>query len=76
MFYDAILLIQVVDPWGTVLVDIPDKVDVQVVDIDLSYLDKRRKEMPIWQHRRHDLYGTITAQSKGMCLSVGQRVGK
>ena len=59
------------DPWGTVLAECHDKPDVCVAEIDLEYLRKRRVEMPVWEHRRHDLYGHIHVNTKGknnLCL--------
>jgi predicted amidohydrolase len=40
----------VVDPWGKVLLDMPgegSEPDIGVVDIDLEYRDKIKKEMPL-----------------------------
>ena len=65
----------IVDPWGKVLADcggfednrICDNVDglngvVKVASIDLNRLRKIRREMPIWNHRRKDIYGEIEAK--------------
>ncbi|XP_002740322.2 deaminated glutathione amidase-like [Saccoglossus kowalevskii] len=52
----------VVDPWGCVIACCHEGVDVCVVDIDLDYQQKIRTEMPVWNHRRYDLYGKITTQ--------------
>ncbi|ODQ77610.1 hypothetical protein BABINDRAFT_163337 [Babjeviella inositovora NRRL Y-12698] len=51
----------IVDPWGTVVaecsdVDVGDE-DLCVADIDLVKLEKVRKDMPLWEHRRPDAFG-------------------
>lgn len=47
----------VVDPWGTVVAECGEGQDLCVAEVNLSYLQKIRRDMPVWQHRRHDLYG-------------------
>lgn len=50
----------VVDPWGKVLVDMPGEgtePQIAVVDIDLDYQEKIRREMPLL--RRTDVYPEI-----------------
>jgi len=49
----------VVDPWGCVIAQCSDTVGLCYAEIDLNYLEKRRREMPVLTHRRHDLYGNI-----------------
>ena len=49
----------VVDPWGTVVAQCHDTIDVCVTEIDLPLLHKRRSQMPVFSHKRHDLYGHI-----------------
>ena len=49
----------VVDPWGCVIAECSNKPDVVFAEIDVEYLSKVRREMPVWSHRRHDLYGHI-----------------
>jgi len=49
----------VVDPWGTVIAKCHDTVDVCLAEIDLELLTKRRLEMPVFNHKRHDLYGMV-----------------
>lgn len=46
----------IVDPWGTVLNEISGGTDFAVADLDLNYLNKIRKDMPVMTHRRSDLY--------------------
>ncbi|XP_033098769.1 deaminated glutathione amidase-like isoform X2 [Anneissia japonica] len=49
----------IVDPWGTVLACCREGTDVCVANIDLNYLQSVRQRMPIWNHRRHDIYGHV-----------------
>ena len=46
----------VVDPWGTVVACGGENVGVFAVDIDLEHVDTVRKSMPVFEHRRTDLY--------------------
>ncbi|XP_041350404.1 nitrilase and fragile histidine triad fusion protein NitFhit-like isoform X2 [Gigantopelta aegis] len=55
----------IVDPWGCVIAQCKEGVDVCTAEIDLEYLEKIRQDMPVWQHRRHDLYGRIVTTSTG-----------
>lgn len=50
----------VVDPWGTVLAEAPDldsKPRIILADIDLEHLQKVRRDMPLWEQRRPDVFG-------------------
>jgi predicted amidohydrolase len=42
----------IVDPWGTVLAELPDGPGVITAEIDLDHLGKVRAELPALQHRR------------------------
>ncbi|CAG2256040.1 NIT1 [Mytilus edulis] len=55
---------EVVDPWGAVIAQCREGTDVCVAEIDLSYLKSVRANMPIWSHKRPDLYGEIQNLSK------------
>ena len=46
----------VVDPWGTVIAHASDQVCAFTANIDLSYLQKIRLEMPVFNHARPDVY--------------------
>lgn len=47
----------VVDPWGNVLCDCGGEgTRVGLATIDLDYLKEVRARMPMWEHRRYDLY--------------------
>lgn len=60
----------VVDPWGTVIAQCREGTDVCVAEIDLSYLKSVRANMPVWSHRRPDLYGEIQNLSKSTGCSI------
>ncbi|XP_055864744.1 deaminated glutathione amidase-like [Biomphalaria glabrata] len=51
----------VVDPWGAIIAQCSEGVSLCLAEIDLDYVAKVRSEMPVWQHRRTDLYGRVTA---------------
>ncbi|XP_048741838.2 nitrilase and fragile histidine triad fusion protein NitFhit-like [Ostrea edulis] len=55
----------VIDPWGTVIAQCSDGVDVCFAEINLDYIQKIREEMPVTKHRRPDLYGVLQHHSKG-----------
>ena len=63
-------ILQIVDPWGCIVAECPGQVGVCVAEIDTEYLKKRRREMPVQSHRRHDLYGQIVVNSKGEYNSI------
>ena len=42
----------IVDPWGTILAEAPDRECVIVAELDLAYQDKVRRELPCLAHRR------------------------
>lgn len=45
-----------VDPWGTVVAEVSEGNNIALAEIDIKYLEKVRREMPVHQHRRSDLY--------------------
>lgn len=47
----------IIDPWGTVLAHCGQGEGVICAEINLEYLASVRKNMPVGQHRRSDLYG-------------------
>jgi predicted amidohydrolase len=49
----------VVDPWGKVLLDMQEEVGVEVIELDLSLIEKVRKILPAIDNIRHDLYKVI-----------------
>ncbi|KAM9294604.1 deaminated glutathione amidase [Gastrophryne carolinensis] len=48
----------VVDPWGAVIAQCSEGPGLCYAEIDLTYLHRVRREMPVQSHRRADLYGT------------------
>jgi deaminated glutathione amidase len=46
----------IVDPWGRVLAKAKDNENVITAEIDLDLLNKVRTEIPLFEHRRTDLY--------------------
>lgn len=47
----------IIDPWGTVVAQCRDGEGMAVADIDRAWLERVRARVPVWQHRRPDLYG-------------------
>jgi predicted amidohydrolase len=48
----------IVDPWGTVLAQAPDRESVIYAEYDEGYLEEVRAKIPALDHRRPDIYGT------------------
>jgi predicted amidohydrolase len=48
----------IVDPWGSVIAQCSDASEetLAVAEINLNYLERVRKEMPVFDHRRPDVY--------------------
>ncbi|XGW29169.1 hypothetical protein V3C99_008737 [Haemonchus contortus] len=46
----------VIDPWGAVIAQCSDRVDMCFAEIDLSYVDELRELQPIFAQRRPELY--------------------
>ncbi|XP_039695832.1 deaminated glutathione amidase isoform X3 [Pteropus medius] len=49
----------VVDPWGTVVARCSEGPGLCLARIDLSYLRQLRQHLPVFQHRRPDIYGSL-----------------
>ena len=47
----------IVDPWGTVVAQCHDGTGIAVAEVDLAFLESVRTRIPVWQHRRPDVYG-------------------
>jgi len=47
----------IVDPWGIVLAQAPDREAVVVADLDFERLREVRERLPALRHRRPDVYG-------------------
>lgn len=64
----------IIDPWGAVIAQCREGTDVCVAEVDLSYLQSVRSNMPVWEHRRPDLYGEIQNLSKSTsCVIDSQK---
>jgi predicted amidohydrolase len=46
----------IVDPWGTVLAQCPDRDGFALATLDLGYLDRLREDFPALQNRRPEAY--------------------
>ena len=46
----------VVGPWGNIINQMDEKEGYIISELDLSLVDKVRKELPLLAHRRHDMY--------------------
>jgi len=53
----------IVDPWGTVIAECREGISFAMAEIDLTYLEKIRQDMPVAAQRRTDLYGQISLPS-------------
>jgi predicted amidohydrolase len=49
----------IVDPWGTVVARAPSTESVAVAEIDLTYQDRVRKNLPSLTHRRPGIYPNV-----------------
>jgi len=52
----------IVSPWGEVLADGGQGEKVITANIDLDHLRTVRRNMPVQEHRRHDLYGRVRTE--------------
>jgi len=46
----------IVDPWGTILAQCPDRDGYALATLDLDYLDRLREEFPALRNRRPEAY--------------------
>eukprot|EP00794_Sanderia_malayensis_P015717 gene15717-17302_t len=46
----------VIDPWGTVIAQCQEGIGLCLANIDQDYLKQLRESMPVWKHRRNDIY--------------------
>lgn len=49
----------IVDPWGAVIGQCSETVDMCFAEINLDYLKEVRTNQPVMQHRRSDLYSIL-----------------
>lgn len=55
----------VTDPWGAVLGQLDENEGILTVELDFAKVEKIRRELPLLQHRRTDLYGLGTVMPAG-----------
>jgi predicted amidohydrolase len=53
----------VVSPWGDILARMDEKEGLLITELDLSYVNKIRTELPLLKHRRLDIY-SLTLNNK------------
>ena len=46
----------IIDPLGSILTDLGDKVGIEIVDIQRDRIDEVRKTLPLLKNRRNDIY--------------------
>lgn len=46
----------IIDPWGTVVAQCRDGTGLAVAELDAGFQDEVRARIPVWQHRRTDVY--------------------
>lgn len=46
----------IVGPWGEVIMQMDEKENIKITEIDLDIVDKVRDELPLLKHRRKDMY--------------------
>ncbi|XP_051631900.1 deaminated glutathione amidase isoform X11 [Manacus candei] len=66
----------VADPWGTVVAQCHEGPGLCLADIDLEYLQRVRRDLPVQGHRRRDLYGCPGAPGPQMCPNLPQMCPK
>jgi len=54
----------IIDPWGKVVACCADQIGIAVAEVDLDYLDSVRKSIPVFSHRRPDLFGEFQYPTK------------
>uniref|UniRef100_A0A0N5BAD2 Nitrilase and fragile histidine triad fusion protein NitFhit n=1 Tax=Strongyloides papillosus TaxID=174720 RepID=A0A0N5BAD2_STREA len=54
----------IVDPWGTVIGQASDTIDICYGEINLDYLEKVRQNQPVFEHRRNDLYTLVNCEQQ------------
>lgn len=47
------------DPWGDVIAQCSESTNIATAEISLDYIKNVRQSMPVWKHRRNDLYRVL-----------------
>lgn len=58
----------IISPWGEVLAECSNELEVQVAEIDLQKIEKVKSNMPCFEHRREDVY---SLEAKKKCDNSG-----
>lgn len=66
----------VVDPWGCVVACCSDGVGMTLAEINLDYIKKIRLEMPVWEHRRTELYSPELSSNANQCAGTMENILK
>ena len=53
----------ITDPWGNILSQMDERVHLSVTEINLDECRKVREQIPVFRHRRTDVYTLITGDS-------------
>ena len=48
------------DPWGTVICQCAEGKNIAVAEIRPNYIQEVRTTLPVWKHRRADIYPDLT----------------
>uniref|UniRef100_A0A915CP40 Nitrilase and fragile histidine triad fusion protein NitFhit n=1 Tax=Ditylenchus dipsaci TaxID=166011 RepID=A0A915CP40_9BILA len=59
-----------VDPWGAVIAQCSETVDMCFAEINLDYVKQIRTMQPVFGHRRADLYSLIFNEKSKVCQSL------
>nr|WP_294491956.1 carbon-nitrogen hydrolase family protein [uncultured Mediterraneibacter sp.] len=46
----------ITDPWGNIISEMNEEKELRIVDINLAECDRAREQIPVFQHRREDVY--------------------
>ncbi|GAB1597468.1 deaminated glutathione amidase-like isoform X1 [Argonauta hians] len=49
----------VVDPWGSIIAECSKGIGLCTAEVNMDLLQDIHAEMPVWQHRRNDIYNQI-----------------
>jgi omega-amidase len=49
----------VTTPWGKVIAQLEEEEEILMVELNLDEIDEIRQSLPVWQHRREDIYKLV-----------------
>jgi len=55
----------IIDPWGTVVAQCADHTGIAVAEVDLEWMTRVRQQIPVWNHRRPEVYGRVGGPKDG-----------